>query len=375
VSALPPLAAPLLLVGGHRAVLLWRGAHSVGMADDFVEDYGLEEVGSVVDEDEEADDLANDDTFGDAPTTREGLDDFDFNNEGMARLHEEFLAAGGGGGGGGFFGDIQDGAQDFTLEADAGMQADGGMVQGLDMDLGFLDDPAPPQAAPSSPLDTRNGLRVAGLPPNLDEVQVKQVLSHFGPLASFSLQTGQGAGGNVALLSYQDPAVAKEAATSLNGVPLGNNTTLDVQLIDLAPALFAAAAAAAAAPPPPQPQQQQPPAGAMDVSTLEARYAQLQPPSQPPAPQPQPPQPQPQPQPQQPQPQQPQQPQPPQPQPQPQPGQAAARPGEPQAQPSPQQLQQHLLGQLQQLSAVPQQIAHLPREQQQHIMQQALPPA
>ena len=69
------------------------------MADDFVEDYGLEEVGSVVDEDEEADDLANDDTFGDAPTTREGLDDFDFNNEGMARLHEEFLAAGGGGGG------------------------------------------------------------------------------------------------------------------------------------------------------------------------------------------------------------------------------------------------------------------------------------
>ena len=345
------------------------------MADDFVEDYGLEEVGSVVDEDEEADDLANDDTFGDAPTTREGLDDFDFNNEGMARLHEEFLAAGGGGGGGGFFGDIQDGAQDFTLEADAGMQADGGMVQGLDMDLGFLDDPAPPQAAPSSPLDTRNGLRVAGLPPNLDEVQVKQVLSHFGPLASFSLQTGQGAGGNVALLSYQDPAVAKEAATSLNGVPLGNNTTLDVQLIDLAPALFAAAAAAAAAPPPPQPQQQQPPAGAMDVSTLEARYAQLQPPSQPPAPQPQPPQPQPQPQPQQPQPQQPQQPQPPQPQPQPQPGQAAARPGEPQAQPSPQQLQQHLLGQLQQLSAVPQQIAHLPREQQQHIMQQALPPA
>jgi len=337
------------------------------MADDFVEDYGLEEVGSVVDEDEEADDLANDDTFGDAPTTREGLDDFDFNNEGMARLHEEFLAAGGGGGGGGFFGDIQDGAQDFTLEADAGMQ-DGGMVQGLDMDLGFLDDPAPPQAAPSSPLDTRNGLRVAGLPPNLDEVQVKQVLSHFGPLASFSLQTGQGAGGNVALLSYQDPAVAKEAATSLNGVPLGNNTTLDVQLIDLAPALFAAAAAAAAAPPPPQPQQQQPPAGAMDVSTLEARYAQLQPPSQPPAPQPQPPQPQPQPQPQQPQPQ------PPQP-PQPLPGQPPARPGEAQAQPSPQQLQQHLLGQLQQLSAVPQQIAHLPREQQQHIMQQALPPA
>ena len=232
------------------------------MADDFVEDYGLEEVGegedygdggSVVDEDEEADDTFNDDTFGDAPTTREGLGDFDFNNEGMARLHEEFLAAGGGGDGGGFFGDVQDGAQDFTLEADGGMQdgQDGGMVQGLEMDLGFLDDPAPPQAAPSSPLDTRNGLRVAGLPPNLDEVQVKQVLSHFGPLASFSLQTGQGAGGNVALLSYQDPAVAKDAATSLNGVPLGNNTTLDVQLIDLAPALFVAAAAAAAAPPPP----------------------------------------------------------------------------------------------------------------------------
>ena len=215
------------------------------------EDYGLEEVGgSGGDDDDEEDDLANDDTFGDVPTTREGLGgDFDFNNEGMARLHEEFLAAGGDGGGGdggGFFGDAQDGGQDFTLEAglDAGMQ-DAGMVQGLDMDLGFLDDPAPPQAAPSSPSDKRNGLRVAGLPPNLDEVQVKQVLSHFGPLASFSLQ--RGAGANVALLSYQDPAVAKEAATSLNGVPLGGNATLDVQLIDLAPALFAAAAAAAAA--------------------------------------------------------------------------------------------------------------------------------
>ena len=37
----------------------------------------------------------------------------------------------------------------------------------------------------------------------------------------------------MALLSYQDPAVAKEAATSLNGVPLGGSATLDVQLIEL----------------------------------------------------------------------------------------------------------------------------------------------
>ena len=329
------------------------------------DDYGLEEVGgSGGDDDDEEDDLANDDTFGDVPTTREGLGgDFDFNNEGMARLHEEFLAAGGdGGGGGGFFGDALDGGQEFTLEAglDAGMQ-DAGMVQGLDMDLGFLDDPAPAQAAPPSPLDKRNGLRVAGLPPNLDEVQVKQVLSHFGPLASFSLT--RGAGANVALLSYQDPAVAKEAATSLNGVPLGGNATLDVQLIDLAAGLFAAAAAAAA---PPQQQQQQP-GGAMGVSALEARYSQLQPPSQPPAPAPTPPQPLPPP------------PMPPQPtpgQPAQQQAQAQAQPGQPQAQaqPSPEQLQQLLLGQLQQLSAVPQQIAHLPREQQQQIMQQVPPP-
>ena len=151
-----------------------------GLGEDL-EDIG----GSGGDDDDEDDDLANDDTFGDVPSTQEGLGgDFDFNNEAMARAHEEFLAengdGGGGGDGGGFFGDAQDGGQDFSLDA--------GMEQGLDMDFGFLDDPAPPQAAPSSPSDKRNGLRVAGLPPNLDEVQVKQVLSHFGPLASFSLQ-------------------------------------------------------------------------------------------------------------------------------------------------------------------------------------------
>ena len=82
----------------------------------------------------------------------------------------------------------------------------------------LLDDPEPP-APPIDDPGLRNGLRVAGLPANLDEVQVKQLLSHFGPLSTFTLQRTAFSG--TALLSYQDPAVAKDACASLHGIPLG----------------------------------------------------------------------------------------------------------------------------------------------------------
>ena len=185
------------------------------MEERVVEDYGLEAIGGG----DEEEDTFNDDTFGDAPISGE----FDFNNEGMARLHEEFLAAGGGaGGGGGFFGDaLQEGNEDFMLEAGLDAQDSLRSDLGLGMDLGFLDDPAPqPTPAPPAPA-ARSGLRVAGLPSNLDEEQVKQVLSHFGALATFTLKRGAGAATSVALLSYQDPAVAKDACASLHGIPLG----------------------------------------------------------------------------------------------------------------------------------------------------------
>ena len=181
------------------------------------EDYGLEAGSGTDDENEEAD-LANDDTFGDLPAMVAGEGDFDFNHEQMARLHEEFL----GESGAGFFGGgIQDGSTDFMLEAERGELEPREPEPEIDLDAytQFLDEPGP--HSPSAPSETgiRNGIRVAGLPANLDEVQVKQLLSHFGQLATFTLHRSAQSG--TALLSYQDPAVAKAACASLHGIPLG----------------------------------------------------------------------------------------------------------------------------------------------------------
>ncbi len=221
----------LISLDERRAAACQRRAAALGMFDDGEErilpDYGLEVVGG--DEGDAAFD--DDDTFGGGGTWEQG-------NEAaldMAQLHEEFLQGDAfgdltdAGGGMGFFGDDL-GQFDFTLEDEPPMGEDA-PPSALDDEISLsldaqtqqlLDDssPAPFGAAPA-PLKAgagNKGLRVTGLPPTLDELQTKQLLTHFGALSFFELRRGETSG--TALLSYGDDTVTETAAASLHGIPL-----------------------------------------------------------------------------------------------------------------------------------------------------------
>ena len=215
-------------------------------ADDeerILPDYGLAEVGGAGDDDEAFDnddtfgDANNDDTFGDAGEWQQG-------NEAaldMAQLHEDFMAGEAFAAGGGaadsaasfFGGDV--GIGDFMLEDEPslglGIELDESAAAQEELELDaqtkmLLDEvfsaPSPEKQPPAKAAG--RGLRVGGLPSNLDEDKVKTLLTHFGALGQFELQRGSGPemGLLVAFIAYQDPSITETAAASLQGIPLGN---------------------------------------------------------------------------------------------------------------------------------------------------------
>eukprot|EP00965_Chrysotila_dentata_P003524 115287-Pleurochrysis_carterae.AAC.2 len=180
--------------------------------DDLVHDNGLLETSA---------DALNDDTFG-AP---------------LENLQEEFVLAGDPGGG--FFGELGKG-DDYLLEPD-GLTSDPSMLEGAlededgdlqpdtDADFGLdahlqrmMDFVQSPESKVHAPSLGRRGLRVTGLPPSLDEMQTRQLLSHFGPLSHFEMRKeGQS---SVAMLSYQDESLTNTACSNLHGIPLGGRS-------------------------------------------------------------------------------------------------------------------------------------------------------
>ena len=225
----------------------------------MIEDYGLEAIGGSLEED----DSLNDDTFGGGGG---GADWTQESHDAMAQLHEQFLSelpdAGPPGGGGGFFGsDLNDASNFFSLEDGGGALEEPGLG-------GALEPEAPPPSASVPAAAKGSALRVSGLPSQMDAEQVKQLLSHFGPLSYFELGRGS------AVLSYQDTSITAIAQSNLQGIPILGGSTLEVEFVDLG-------AVTAAAPPKPKPPAPAPapaslgrlPPGAMDASALEARMA------------------------------------------------------------------------------------------------------
>eukprot|EP01089_Gocevia_fonbrunei_P004354 TRINITY_DN14371_c0_g1_i1.p1 TRINITY_DN14371_c0_g1~~TRINITY_DN14371_c0_g1_i1.p1 ORF type:complete len:332 (+),score=92.27 TRINITY_DN14371_c0_g1_i1:513-1508(+) len=76
--------------------------------------------------------------------------------------------------------------------------------------------------------DTPNKIFVGGLPSFLNEEQVKELLSSFGPLRSFNLvkdsTTGNSKG--YAFFEYMDASVTDRACENMNGMKLGDKTLL-----------------------------------------------------------------------------------------------------------------------------------------------------
>ncbi|KAL1500042.1 hypothetical protein AB1Y20_012719 [Prymnesium parvum] len=223
----------------------------------MVPDYGLADLSSLADED----DALNDDTFGggeDAPGWEWGAEQSDE----LAKLHEEFLREGGHSGGG-FFGEaLADHSHDFILEDGAGDDAgyDGLEGQGEEAVDGQIEELDPASRAMLESLQARSsvasanasrGLCVEGLPAQLGEEQVKQLLSHFGTLARFHLK--RTATHATAFVAYSNVSITETACVNLNGISMGSGT-LKVEVVDLPPvedfSLPAAAEAPPVAPPP-----------------------------------------------------------------------------------------------------------------------------
>lgn len=187
----------------------------------MVPDYGLSDLSTLT----EDDDALNDDTFGGG-----GQTGWEWGSEEtleLARLHEEFLqGAAGNTAQGSFFGDALDGANDFLLEEPGSLGLAGldemDDPEGDGDDLELLESQAQRllDSAPGADISKGNrGLRVGGFPPTLDEVQVKQLLSHFGALASFRLE--RSAVTASAVISYEDRDVTAVACVNLDGIPMG----------------------------------------------------------------------------------------------------------------------------------------------------------
>lgn len=141
-------------------------------------------------------------------------------------------------------------------EAEQALELDGIMFRGQRLKLGraisndMTSAPAAIQSAAASPglkkLDTSrlniikthvpdgpNKLYIGGLPPTLNDDQVKELLQTYGPLRSFFMfkdyNTGLSRG--YAFAEYRNPGVTKSAIKGLNGIKIGDRN-IQVSLHD-----------------------------------------------------------------------------------------------------------------------------------------------
>lgn len=193
-------------------------------------DYGLSDLSVLCDEGE---DEMNEATFGGG----EGEDCLwgEEQSHELARLHEEFLREGAReGASGGFFGDaLADGANDFMLEEAQPDEAaldpsepfsemhDDAEIASLDSTtLSMLESLRSTNTAlPAGSAASNRGLHVEGLPSNLQEQEIKQLLSHFGSLSHFQMERREG--GTSASIVYANPAITETACVNLNGIAIG----------------------------------------------------------------------------------------------------------------------------------------------------------
>jgi len=76
--------------------------------------------------------------------------------------------------------------------------------------------------------DNPNKIFIGGLPSYLDEDQVKDLITTFGPLKNFNLVKDNATGNSkgYAFFEYMDPNVTDRACAALNGMKLGEKTLL-----------------------------------------------------------------------------------------------------------------------------------------------------
>lgn len=127
-------------------------------------------------------------------------------------------------------------------EATAGMALDGITMNGMTLKVRRPKDyVSPPTAqAPASGgihipgivstnvPDSPNKIFIGGLPSYLNEAQVKELLTAFGPLKAFNLvkDTATGNSKGYAFFEYLDASVTDRACQGLNGMKLGDKTLL-----------------------------------------------------------------------------------------------------------------------------------------------------
>jgi len=89
-------------------------------------------------------------------------------------------------------------------------------------------DPYLPGIVSTNVADTPNKIFVGGLPTNLTEEQVKELVSSYGQLKAFNLvkDTITGFSKGYAFFEYLDESVTDRACVSLNGMKLGEKTLL-----------------------------------------------------------------------------------------------------------------------------------------------------
>jgi len=70
--------------------------------------------------------------------------------------------------------------------------------------------------------DTPNKIFIGGIPPNLNEADVRELLQVFGALKSFNLvrDTTTGASKGYAFCEYLDPSTTDNACKGLNGMKI-----------------------------------------------------------------------------------------------------------------------------------------------------------
>jgi len=126
-------------------------------------------------------------------------------------------------------------------EATAGMALDGITMNGISLKVRRPKDYVPPPTAQTTPSgihipgivstnvpDSPNKIFIGGLPAYLNESQVKELLTAFGPLKAFNLvkdsTTGNSKG--YAFFEYLDASVTDRACQGLNGMKLGDKSLL-----------------------------------------------------------------------------------------------------------------------------------------------------
>jgi len=122
-------------------------------------------------------------------------------------------------------------------EATRGLTLDGITLQGQSLKVRRPKDyTGPDPAAPGAAFvpgiistqvpDTPNKIFIGGLPSNLEEEQVKELVSAFGPLKAFNLvkDTTTNLSKGYAFFEFADPDVTDKACEGLNGFKLGDKT-------------------------------------------------------------------------------------------------------------------------------------------------------